>query len=64
MQNKALTWITDTRLFDFKTSEELHRVTETQPLNIYLFQHSQKIWSTIQETIDQQTFNKITTIEP
>ena len=59
IQNRATRFITNTRLIDHITSEELHRRTDLEPINIILHKQAQQIWNSIETNVNPSSLTKL-----
>ena len=50
-QNRALRFITNTSIFDYRTSQSLHEQLDILPLNILLHEHASRTWQNLQQNI-------------
>merc|ERR1712002_1233144 len=49
LQNKGLRFVTNTKWYDFRTSESIHQETQMEAVNVRIHRLSSNIWKKIQE---------------
>ena len=63
IQNRGTRFITDFKLNDRKSSMYLHELSRLSPLNIRMFERSEKVLDKVKEMVEEEVANKMNVFE-